>query len=178
MMWGLWMVALGAANTAAVPAVSELPEPSKIVGAPEGAPLSGSELEARTETVGSRLRCPVCQGSSVAASPSEMARNMKAQVKDLLAQGYSEEQIFGYFEASYGEFVRLEPKKEGIKWGVWLLPLGAALLGILGLLAVLRRSTGQPTVSADELAAELEDYQNELERVRALVRAEGASHAS
>ncbi len=175
-MLSLCLLVFGATEAAGVIPVSELPEPSKIVGAPQGDAITeGLELEALTEAVSSRMRCPVCQGSSVAASPSEMARNMKSQVKELLAEGYSEEQIFRYFEASYGEFVRLEPKKEGIKWGVWLLPLVAGLLGLLSLVAVLRRYAGQATTVDEGMVAELEEYKEELDRVRAMVRGAAVS---
>ncbi|PYQ47091.1 MAG: hypothetical protein DMF59_19820 [Acidobacteria bacterium] len=41
-----------------------------VLGAPHGTPLSGTALEERTHEVASLLRCPVCQGMSVADSPS------------------------------------------------------------------------------------------------------------
>ena len=44
-------------------------------------------------------------------------------MKELLAQGYDQEQILAYFENSYGEFVRLEPPLRGVNWLVWLGPL-------------------------------------------------------
>jgi len=43
---------------------------------------------------------------SIADSPSEMAVNMKHQVRDLLSRGYTQEQILDYFERSYGQFQR------------------------------------------------------------------------
>jgi cytochrome c-type biogenesis protein CcmH len=104
-------------------------EPSAVVGPPRGRALAGDALDARTEEVGGLLRCPVCQGLSVADSPATMAVNMKAQVKDLLAQGYDQEQILAYFEHSYGEFVRLEPPLRGVNWLVWLGPLLALVTG-------------------------------------------------
>jgi cytochrome c-type biogenesis protein CcmH len=88
----------------------------------------------------------VCQGLSVADSPATMAVNMKAQVKDLLSQGYEQEQILAYFERSYGEFVRLRPPLRGVNWLVWLGPLAA--LGI-GAWAV-KRAFSARRVSADE----------------------------
>ena len=51
---------------------------------------------------------------------------MSAQVRELLAAGYDEEQILAYFERSYGEFVRLEPPLRGVNWLVWLAPAGRA----------------------------------------------------
>ncbi|AKU89818.1 cytochrome c-type biogenesis protein [Vulgatibacter incomptus] len=105
---------------------------SRVVGEPEGAPLSGQELESRTHDVGLLLRCPVCQGSSVADSPSATAINMKNEVRDLLSKGYAQEQILSWFEASYGQFVLMQPKAEGLNLLVWVGP-GILLLAGLGL---------------------------------------------
>ena len=54
-------------------------DPREVVGAPRGTALSGAALDARTEEVSALLRCPVCQGLSVADSPASMATNMKAR---------------------------------------------------------------------------------------------------
>ena len=109
-------------------------DPAAVVGAPRGPHLEGAALEARTKEVGALLRCPVCQGLSVADSPSDMAVSMRHQVRDLLAAGYDQEQILQYFERSYGEFVRLRPPLRGVNWIVWLAPAlgllaGAAVVG-------------------------------------------------
>jgi cytochrome c-type biogenesis protein CcmH len=100
-----------------------------ITGTPEGKPLSGEALEARTKEVSSLLRCPVCQGMSVADSPAEMAVNMKREVRELLARGYTEKQILAHFETSYGQFVLLEPKFEGVNALVWILPAAGLVIG-------------------------------------------------
>jgi cytochrome c-type biogenesis protein CcmH len=104
-------------------------DPKAVVGPPHGQALSGAALDARTEDVASLLRCPVCQGLSVADSPAEMAVNMKTEVRELLARGYEQEQILAYFEHSYGEFVRLRPPLRGVNWLVWLLPFAALAAG-------------------------------------------------
>ena len=105
------------------------PAPPRGVDAPRSRPLSGAELDARTNEVGGLLRCPVCQGLSVADSPSSMARNMKAEVREKLAAGYDQEQILAYFERSYGEFVRLEPPMRGVNWLVWFGPVAVLVAG-------------------------------------------------
>ena len=100
-----------------------------LLDAPQGTPLQGPALEQRTQEIASGLRCPVCQGLSIADSPSEMAVNMKAEVRSMVAKGYTREQIETYFVRSYGEFVLLEPKFQGVNALVWILPVAALLLG-------------------------------------------------
>lgn len=105
------------------------PDPRTVVGEPSGSPLSGERLDAEAERIASLLRCPSCQGLSVQDSPTEISQQMRAQVHDMVAEGFTEEQILGYFERSYGEFVRLQPPLRGINWLVWLAPLAALLAG-------------------------------------------------
>ena len=103
----------------------QVPDAAQFVGPPKGTPVTGDALFQRTNEIGRLLRCPVCQGMSVADSPAEMAVNMKHQVRELLARGYTEEQILQYFELSYGEFVLLRPKSPVL----WMLPVLALVLG-------------------------------------------------
>jgi cytochrome c-type biogenesis protein CcmH len=115
------------------------PDASQFVGVPQGMPLQGAALERRTTQVSSLLRCPVCQGMSVADSPSTVALDMKQQVRELLARGYTEEQILSYFERSYGEFVLLKPKFHGVNALVWILPLLALAIGATLVLMKVRK---------------------------------------
>ena len=130
-------------------AVAGAPDAATFVGAPKGTPLSGPALEKRTMEISALLRCPVCQGMAVADSPAEMAVNMKGQVRDLLARGYTEEQILKYFELSYGQFVLLKPKFEGVNTLVWLLPVFALILGALVVITKMKRLE-QPSNPATE----------------------------
>ena len=134
----------------AAPQDLKVPDAAQFVGAPKGSPMTGDQLFHRTNEVGALLRCPVCQGMSVADSPSEMAVNMKGQVRELLARGYTEEQILKYFELSYGQFVLLKPKFEGVGGMVWILPILALLLGGAVLFFKLRNLQKQPAPSTQQ----------------------------
>ena len=138
----------------------KVPDAATFVGPPQGQPLSGQQLIHRTNEVSALLRCPVCQGMAVADSPAEMAVNMKAQVHELLQRGYTEEQILKYFELSYGQFVLLRPKFEGVNRLVWLLPLGALLLGIAIVFFTLRKLESRaatPAAADDPYLARVRD---------------------
>ena len=132
-------------------------------------PPQGDELARQTQEIASTLRCPVCQGLSVADSPSEMAVNMKTEVRDMLARGYTREQIESHFVRSYGEFVLLEPKFEGVNALVWILPIAALLLGAFVIRMKLRALAAAPR-SRNHDNDHDHDHDHDLARVRALVK--------
>lgn len=155
-------MALGAQQTLKVPDAAHL------VGPPKGSPLRDAALARRTQEVGALLRCPVCQGMSVADSPAEMAVNMKEQVRELLARGYTEQQILSYFEQSYGQFVLLRPKFEGVTGMIWVLPLIALAAGGLAV-AVALRKLSRPAENPPPSENSTEPSDPYLARVRDLV---------
>lgn len=141
-----------------------------VVGAPEGAPRSGASLDREADRVAGLLRCPVCQGLSVNDSPAEMAVNMKHQVRSMIAAGYSGDQVLRYFEESYGEYVRLEPKREGLNWLVWLAPAIALIAGVGVILRVMRRpSSSVQSTATPQIPDDLLPW---VERVRAIAYGE------
>ncbi|HEX8254788.1 MAG TPA: cytochrome c-type biogenesis protein [Thermoanaerobaculia bacterium] len=165
---GMLLTVILSLSALAQTATLKVPDAAQFVGQPQGTPIAGAALAQRTNEVGGLLRCPVCQGMSVSDSPSEMAVNMKGQVRELLERGYTEEQILKYFELSYGQFVLLKPKFEGVTTMVWLLPAIALLLGAVVLFFTFRRLTAAPKTSDSAVAAPpVEDPY--LARVRDLV---------
>ncbi len=144
----------------------KVPDAAQFVGAPQGTPLTGQELERRTMQISSELRCPVCQGLAIGDSPSIMAANMKAQVRELLERGYTEAQILSYFEKSYGQFVLLKPKFQGVNALVWILPI-LALAG--GFLLVVTKAKKLETAPVRAAAPEEPADDPYLARVREMV---------
>jgi cytochrome c-type biogenesis protein CcmH len=100
-----------------------------------------------------------------------MAAKMRGQVRDLVASGYSEDQVLRYFERSYGEFVRLQPPLRGLNVLLWVLP-GVLLLGGAAFVLRLARSPstareGSSAPSEVPKASEADpDLARYLERIR------------
>lgn len=142
-----------------------------IIGEPQGDPISGPELDRITEDLTDRMRCPVCQGLSIADSGTMIALAMKEEVRQFLAAGYTEEQILLYFEASYGEFIRLEPKPTGFNLLVWIAPVAALLVGFGIVASRLRSRKTRDDAEVEDRA----DKDEDLDAYREQVRRETAS---
>lgn len=121
---------------------------------------SPASLNDRTRAVAQQLRCLVCQGESVADSPSGFAQGIRALIHRRLAAGQTPDQIDAYLVSRYGDRILMAPPQQGIGSIAWLAP-PLLVLGGLGLLATLildwrHRGRSVPTAR--------EEY---LERVRA-----------
>lgn len=147
----------------------KVPDAEQFVGRPQNAPITDPNvLHQRTQEVASLLRCPVCQGLSVADSPSEMAVNMKGQVRELLARGFTQEQILAWFERSYGQFVLLKPKMNGLGAAVWILPILAIAIGVVIVISKTKKLE-QPPLATDNRQPATPEEDPYLARVRELV---------
>jgi cytochrome c-type biogenesis protein CcmH len=129
-------------------------------------------LDQRVHDVASQLKCPVCQGESVADSPSTISQQMRAVIRQQLQAGKSDQQIIQYFVDRYGEQIVWSPPWQGFTLLAWLVPIVLLLIGIFLLFTVLRNwrsaSATQPTETDEpELTdidpAELELYRAQIE---------------
>jgi cytochrome c-type biogenesis protein CcmH len=102
--------------------------------------ISGAGGTDRVRTITSRLKCPVCQGESVAESPSDSAQSITALVKQQVAAGQSDQQIEQFFVQRYGDWILLDPPASGNTLLLWAVPLLAITGGAVALVSRLERS--------------------------------------
>lgn len=102
------------------------------------------QLELRAQRLGKELRCAVCQGMSISDSPSSTARAQLDKVRDLITQGKTDQQIRDYFVDRYGEWILLEPPRQGFAWLVWLMPVLMLLGGGALVVRVMTRPASPP----------------------------------
>jgi cytochrome c-type biogenesis protein CcmH len=94
----------------------------------------------RVNAIASNLRCPVCQNLSVADSPSELARDIRAEIGRRLRAGQTKEQIDAFFVAKFGRWILLTPDAGGIGLVAWLAPaIAIAAGGLVAWAVVLHR---------------------------------------
>ncbi|WP_428540078.1 cytochrome c-type biogenesis protein [Reyranella sp.] len=126
--------------------------------------LKDPALEARARTIGQALRCVVCQNQSIDDSSAEVARDMRRAVRERLTAGDSDDQVFAYMVARYGDYVLLQPPFKASTLVLWLG--GPILLIVAGsaLLIAARRRTRRTVTPPQPLSAE------ERQRLDALLK--------
>ncbi len=101
----------------------------------------------RVERIGAAIKCPVCQGESIANSPSSMATDMMDLVAARVDEGRTDDEIIGELLTSFSGAVLLDPPASGSTLFLWLAPLAALLVG-LGVILWWQRHPGFEDVDA------------------------------
>ncbi len=109
-------------------------------------------LEKRMLGLAENLRCLVCQNESLAASRSDLAEDMRREVRELLQKGMTDQEIKDYLVARYGDFVLYEPPMKSYTLLLWLGPFALLLIGMSVLVFQLRNR--RKTVSESTLSPE------------------------
>lgn len=109
----------------------------------------------RALAIADRLRCPYCNGESIADAPSSIARDLQDFIAEEVALGRTDEEITDFFVATYGEQVLLDAPVFG--WGLWLwlLPLLAFGAGTGLIVKRLRAGPARLPTDADAISEQL-----------------------
>jgi cytochrome c-type biogenesis protein CcmH len=106
--------------------------------------LEDPALQARFERITKDLRCVVCQNESVADSNASLADDLRRQVREMLVAGKTDQEIFDFMTARYGEFVLYNPPLEGKTYLIWGAPFLLLLAGAGIVYRILRVRSRMP----------------------------------
>ena len=98
------------------------------------------ELRARYHVFVEELRCPKCQNQNLADSNAGVAADLRREVHRLLHDGLSDQEIYDFMVARYGEFVLYRPKTSGVTLYLWLAPLLMLVLALVVVMLIVKRS--------------------------------------
>lgn len=129
------------------------------VQAKEAAPLAADPaVEARMLKISEELRCLVCQNETLAASRAELAEDLRVEVRRLIKEGKSDQEVKDYLVSRYGDFVLYRPPVKSTTWLLWFGPFLFLLAGVFGLLRFLkgrnRKLATTPLSAADQKLAQ------------------------
>ncbi len=97
-----------------------------VVGLAAGDGRSGDRVEA----LAAEIKCPVCPTESVADSTTQIARDIKAEIAALVADGRSDDEIRTLYASRYGEQILLDPPPRGRNLILWAVPAAFLIVGV------------------------------------------------
>jgi len=102
----------------------------------------------RAHNLATELRCPDCEGLSVADSSSSSAAAIRHDLRTRVDEGQSDAVIRKAYVDRYGESILLDPQGGGLGILVWGVPVAALVLGAGGLALAMRRWRREPRMHA------------------------------
>ena len=103
----------------------------------------------RVQHITSQLRCPVCEGETVADSNALISQDIRALVQQRVQAGQSDGAVLSYVVHQYPGTL-LKPPASGIGLIVWVLPVIAVAAGLAGLAVAFRRWRSRPGVEVTD----------------------------
>ncbi|WP_454784079.1 cytochrome c-type biogenesis protein [Legionella sp. WA2024007413] len=94
-------------------------------------PLDSAQKEAQFNHLLKDLRCLVCQNQDLADSNAELAKDLRAQVYQMVKQGKSDSEISDYLTARYGDFILFKPPVKSVTFLLWFGPFLFLLFGFV-----------------------------------------------
>lgn len=116
-----------------------------------------TDIDIKTREIAKTLRCTVCQTENIWESGAPLAKQMRDLVRERVAQGQSAEEIRAYFLSRYGDYILMEPPKQGINWLIWTIPFILLLGGGVLLYRELRQWVRRTSPSSAEMPPPLDD---------------------
>jgi cytochrome c-type biogenesis protein CcmH len=115
-----------------------------------------TSLEQVTD-VAQTIRCPVCDGETVAQSDADTSRQIRVDIAQRLQEGQSPDQIRTYFAGKYGDNILVTPPSNGLVALVWIIPVAALVIAVAGLVMAFRRWGERGVVSATDADRDIVD---------------------
>ena len=115
----------------------------------QGPPRTDAE---RVRHLATSMKCPVCEGQSIASSDSAAAGAIRTEITKRVKEGQPDGEIRDAISATYGSSIQLTPSASGFAGLVWILPV-VALVAALALLSAAfarwRRTAGTHATDED-----------------------------
>ena len=88
-------------------------------------------LEQRSYQLSKQIMCPICEGQTLDQSQSQLSKDMKKAILNLLDEGKTNKEIRDFFANRYGDEVLASPPQKGFNIFLWIIPSIIFLTGIL-----------------------------------------------
>jgi len=106
--------------------------------------LEDPVLQARYEKIIDEVRCLKCQNTTIKDSNAFLAGDLRREIRRMLEEGLTDEQIFDFLVERYGDFALYNPRASGKTLILWIAPALFLLGGAFVLFNIVRRRMALP----------------------------------
>ena len=92
-------------------------------------PFDDPALNERYRALTREIRCPKCLNESIAESGAPVAADLRREVRRLIGEGASNDEIKTFLSSRYGEFVLYRPRVSETTWALWAGPFVFLAIG-------------------------------------------------
>ena len=97
------------------------------------------------------IRCPVCQGQSIGGSNSDLAKDLREQVRKMILNDKSDDDIYLFMIERYGDFVIFKPPINWKTYLLWFTPLIFLVLCFIYLIRIISKKRDFSVKSSAEI---------------------------
>jgi cytochrome c-type biogenesis protein CcmH len=101
-------------------------------------------LNARYYSLTREIRCPLCLNESIAESKSDVAQDLRREVRRMIGEGATDDEIKSALAARYGEFILYDPRLSRSTLALWAGPFLFLAVGAFVFWRVLAKRRDQP----------------------------------
>ena len=106
--------------------------------------LADPTQQAMYERITQEVRCLVCQNQPIADSTAPLAADLRREIKRMIVEGMSENDIKDFLVERYGDFVLYKPRFRSWNLVLWMGPSVLLLIGFIALVNIVRRRMQLP----------------------------------
>jgi cytochrome c-type biogenesis protein CcmH len=117
--------------------------------------FADAAIESRLMLLSRELRCVVCQNEALSESPAELAGDMRQEIRELMKDGKTDQEVLDFLTSRYGDFVLFRPPFKPLTYLLWIGPFAFLGFGVLFWFMALRarRTFKSAPVSHEKIAA-------------------------
>ncbi len=112
-------------------------------------PFEDPVLEAEYRQLISEVRCLVCQNQTIADSNAPLAADLRREIREMMGEGASREEVIEFLVARYGDFALYRPRLQPSTWALWGAPVFLLAIGLVVFARIVRVRMGQPLDDSD-----------------------------
>ena len=97
----------------------------------EASDFETNEQQSRYTQLIENIRCPVCQGQSIGGSNSDLAKDLREKVREMILDSKTDSEIYSFMVERYGDFVVYKPPVNTKTYFLWFAPVLVLMISLL-----------------------------------------------